>query len=289
MRQKQFDCSVLSAASQHRVLDYKLATMKRLKRRRPSWMSIIFGFALVASTAFLTINWWKQSDESPVRGDDNQWRQVTEQEKTAKKMLGLVFGISCVAIAIVSLRREFNGARTMEVVGENFEVAYELSDDQIVEIGPLRGLNGHALAVAFCYECDWEPRLKSFKLYRFAPPVTCVSYHVQLLNDKAQIICNKIFAHEAKNDDGEKMKPFWKEELLPLLHSDDSCFLRVHPIFDRKSLAQFDPVGADKRLTIRLQIKVAACVSPQRQTSEVPQVSQARAIVHRVLDSQIRS
>lgn len=207
--------------------------MKRLKRRRSSWMSIIFGFAIVVFVAFWTISWWEQSDESPVRGNNQEWRQVTEQEKIAKKILGFVFGVSFVAFGLVSLKREFNNAHAFEVVGEKFEVAYELSDDQFVEIGPLHGLNGHALALSLHYDCDWKPHLKSFKLYRFAPPNNYVSYHAKILNDRSQTLSYKTFPHFETDDESGGSASYWEEKLLPVSQDSDSYSLRLRPIFDR--------------------------------------------------------
>lgn len=261
--------------------------MKRLKRRRSSWITIIVLVAWIPASAFWTVGWWKQSDQSLVRGNNEEWRQVTEQEKTAKKIFGLAFGLSFVAFGVVWLRREFTSDFAFEVEGEKFEFSCELSDDQIVKIGPLCGLNNKALLVSLHYKCDWEPPLKSFRIYLHAPPVTYLSYHAQLLNDQAQALYDKRFPHSQSGGEEGTTKPHWKEEMLPVSGKSENYTLRVHPIFDRESLERFDKSATDKRLTIQLQIKIAVCVSPNhRRRAELSQVSlsQARAVVHRVLD-----
>lgn len=261
--------------------------MKRLKRRRSSWISLFVRLAALSFLAAWTVGYWKQSDENWSRDDNQQLHRVSPEQKTAKKVFGLAFGLSFVAFGIAFLVREFTSDFALEVVGEKFEFSCELGQDQIVKISPLRGLNGNALLLSLHYKCDWEPPLKSFKIYLHAPPLTYVSYHVQLLNDQAETLWDKTFAHEADGSEGGKIKPRWKKEMLPVSGDSENYTLRVHPIFDRESLERFDKNTIDKRLTIQLQIKIAVCVSPNhRRRAELSQVSlsQARAGVHRVLD-----
>ncbi len=279
--------SALRGVAHVRVLDCKLAGMKRLKRRRSSWISLFVGLAALSFLAVWTLSYWKQSDENWSRDDNQQLHRVSPEQKTVNKIFGLVFGLAGLSFSVAWLAYEFKGSYALEVEGEKFDFACELSDDQIVEIGPMNGLNGTALAAAFFYECDWEPPLKSFKIYLHAPPLAYVSYHVQLLNDQAETLLDKTFAHEADGSEGGKIKPRWKKEMLPVSSDSENYTLRVHPIFDHESLERFDKSATGKRLTIQLQIKIAVCVSPNhRRRAKLSQVSlsQARAGVHRVLD-----
>ena len=230
--------------------------------------------------------WWRQSGEDLVRGNNNQWHRVTESEKSANKIIGIFAGWLFCSGCLAFLLYEFTDAYGLEIEGEKFEFACELGEDQIVEIGPLRGLNGNALFLSLHYECDWEPHLKTFKFYRHTPLLTYVSYCVQILNDKAQVLHRKTFMHQdAGSGEYGPSKPRWKEETFPVSSFSDSYTLQIRPIFDRQSLARFDKNADDKRLTISLQIKLIACVAPNRREKVEPNdisVAQARALVHRV-------
>jgi hypothetical protein len=270
--------SALCGVAHVRVLDYKLAAMKRLKRRRSSWISLFVGLAALSFLAAWTVGYWKQSDENWSRDDNQQLHRVSPEQKTVNKIFGLVFGLAGLSLGVAWLAYEFKGSYALEVEGEKFDFSCELSDDQIVEIGPMHGLNNKALLVSLHYECGWEPPLRSFKIYLHAPPLTYVSYHVQLLNDQAETLLDKTFAHEADGSEGGKIKPRWKKEMLPVSSNSENYTLRVHPIFDRESLERFDKHTSDKRLTIQLQIKLAVCVSPNhRRRAELSQVSLSQA------------
>ncbi len=258
--------------------------MKRLKRHRSSWIRIALALVWLTFIGFWTVGNWKQPNDSLMKRESVERRQ---EEDRNTNILGLSFGLLFSSFGVACLIAEFTSSFALEVSDQKIKAAYELSDDQFVEIGPMRGLNGNAIALSLYYSYDWEPQLETFTFYRQMPPLCYISYHVQLLDDQAKVISDQTFFHSNPAPSAVKGKPRWTEKIFPVSDFSTNYTLRIQPIFDRKSLALFDKNVIDKRLTIDLHIKLAVCVAPNQLRKVEPKnisISRAHAIVHRVLD-----